>query len=72
MQLHRHVAVKVYVCVNMKHTQRVCSECHPCAQMQAGRCGCHCLTALSVIVPFQVPPAAMLPVDGAVCVNLSK
>ena len=29
-------------------------------------------TALSVIVRFQVPPAAMLPFDGAVCVKLPQ
>ena len=48
------------------------SECPPCVQMQARRRGCHCLTTLSVFVRFQVPPAAVLPFDSAVCVNLPQ
>ena len=40
-----HVTVKVYACVNIKHTKILCSKCPPCARKLARRRGRHCLTA---------------------------
>jgi len=70
------VTVKVCVCVcEFKNAKRLCSKCSQCARMQARRRGrpplhdCF-VNELLIFANLPLPPAAMLPFDGAVCVNI--